>query len=264
MNVQGIKKACLFLLFLFVLTVYPVFVYSENESTDMSSAGESIRGLVKPVQAAILSSEIPATIISMPFQAGESFKMGDVLVGFDCNMNQANLAAARAEYEARSKKNENNQQLLKLNAISNIEVEISAAEVKKAAAEVRINQIRVERCQIKAPYNGRVIDTLANEFESVETDTDLLSILNDNQLEIELIIPSSWLGWLKIGDQFEFKVDETGQTYPATVSRIGAAVDAISQTIRVIGVFTSVNEDILSGMSGTATFGNTSAHQNQQ
>ena len=178
MNVQGIKKACLFLLFLFVLTVYPVFVYSENESTDMSSAGESIRGLVKPVQAAILSSEIPATIISMPFQAGESFKMGDVLVGFDCNMNQANLAAARAEYEARSKKNENNQQLLKLNAISNIEVEISAAEVKKAAAEVRINQIRVERCQIKAPYNGRVIDTLANEFESVETDTDRLPIIS--------------------------------------------------------------------------------------
>ena len=259
MNIQVNIPASFIALLFSLLSVCPVFVYSAELSSDTGIEDEIIRGLIKPVRAAVLSSEIPARITRMPFRGGERFQKGDVLVGFDCDMNQANLAAARAEYEARSKKHENNQQLLELNAISNIEVDISAAEVKKASAEVRINQIRVERCQIKAPYNGRVVETLANEHESVATDTDLLSILEDNQLEIELIIPSSWLGWLDIGDQFEFNVDETGKNYPATVSRIGAAVDATSQTIQVTGVFTTNNEDILSGMSGTATFGKSSA-----
>ena len=215
---------------------------------------ENIRGLIKPEKTAVISSELPAKIIRMPFKEGDSFNKGDILVEFDCAMNHAELTAAKAEHEARSKKHENNKQLLALDAISNIEVELSAAEVKKALAEVQVNNIRIQHCIIKAPYHGRVITTWANEYESVETDTELLSILNDKELEIELIIPSRWLGWLKEGEAFAFLVDETGKKYPATVSRIGAAVDATSQTIRVIGKFESTNEDVLSGMSGTALF----------
>ena len=172
----------------------------------------------------------------------------------DCSLYNAEHAAATAEYQAEVKRYENNQKLLELNATSKIEVEISEATVKKARAERDIAGVRVNRCRIRAPYDGRVIDTMVNVQESVGPDQDLISILSDTSLEIELIVPSVWLNWLEEGVEFKFRVDETRQVYNAVVSQLGAAVDPVSQTIRVKGRFQSKPDRVLSGMSGTASF----------
>ena len=245
-----LSKLCLSIfLFSYIFTVN-----AEEDSPFNDMSEEIIRGLVKPQKKTVISSEIPAKIINIPFKDGEAFKQGDLLIKFDCSLYYAQLASANAEREARTKRYENNKELLSFDATSNIEVELSRAEMKKAEAEVQVANLRVKRCTIKAPYSGRVIDVLANEYESVDMETKLLSILDDKQLEIELIVPSKWLGWLKKGETFDFLVDETNQKYPANISRIGAMVDPVSQTIRVIGLFDASSEDILSGMSGTAFF----------
>ena len=214
----------------------------------------NIRGLVKPVTSATFTSEIPGRIIRLPFKMGDRFKKGQILVQIDCSLHNAELAAAKAELEAEKKKHENNLQLLALNAISKIETDISGTNVKKADAEKQIASVRVRRCVIYAPYDGRVIETAVNEHESVGLDQNLLSILSDKQLEIELIVPSAWLNWLQRGVEFQFHVDETKKEYKARVWQLGASVDPVSQTIRVKGKFESHAGNVLSGMSGTAIF----------
>lgn len=216
----------------------------------------SIRGLIKPEKKAILSSEISARIIKLPYKTGASFKKGNVLISFDCSLYSAELAAAKAEHLARSKRLENNRQLLGLNAISNIEVDISEAEVQRARADQEIAQVKVNQCSIQAPYDGRVVESLVNEYESVAKDQQLLSILNSEDLEIELIVPSMWLSWLRSGAKFRITIDEMGKTYNASVLEIGAAVDPVSQTVRIIGQFEADTDSVLPGMSGEVVFEN--------
>jgi len=248
------SNSLLRLCFSIILFSHASIAYGEEGSSLSNMSEETIRGLVKPQKKTVISSEIPAKIINIPFKDGEAFKQGDLLIKFDCSLYYAHSASANAEHEAKVKRYENNKELLSFDATSNIEVEISRAEMKKAEAEVQIANLRIKHCTIKAPYSGRVIDVLANEYESVDMEIELISILNDKQLEIELIVPSKWLGWLKKGEAFDFLVDETNQKYPAKISRIGAVVDPVSQTIRVTGLFDVSSEDILSGMSGTAFF----------
>ena len=213
----------------------------------------TIRGLVKPTTTAVLSSEIAAKIKNFPLQEGDTFKKDDLLVEFDCSYHWAQLAVAKAELEANTLQLENQQQLLKLSAGSKIEVDLSAVEVKKAKANVRLNNINASRCKIKAPYKGRVIETFVNQYESVGKDQELISVLNDDELEIEVIVPSSWISWLKPGIDFQFKVDETGAVHNVQIKQVGAVVDPVSQTIPVMAVFQDKVE-VLSGMSGTASF----------
>ena len=239
--------------FLVLLILSPLTIAAQD-SESWNNPLSNIRGLVKPITSATLSSEIIGRIVKLPFKSGDSFKKGQLLVQFDCSLYDAELAAARAHLEAEQKKHENNQQLLTLNAISKIEVEISAVDVKKAEAEKQIANVRVRRCIIRAPYDGRVMEIVAHEYESVGPDKGLLSILSDKQLEIELIVPSNWLTWLQRGTGFQFLIDETDKNYKANVAQLGASVDPVSQTIRVLGVFESAVDDVLSGMSGTATF----------
>ncbi len=245
-----IKRIARVLCFSFVI----VMSVSAQDLRPLDSDLSNIRGLVRPVTKATLSSEISGRITKVPFRLGDSFKKGQVLVQFDCSLYNAELAAANANLDAEKKQFENNQQLLQLNAISKIETDISETIVKKAEAERQIANVRVSRCTIHAPYDGRVIDVSVNEHESVSMDQDLLSILSDKTLEIELIVPSIWLNWLKRKTSFQFHVDETRQRYQAHVSQLGASVDPVSQTIRVKGKFETTPTNVLSGMSGTAVF----------
>lgn len=226
-------------------------------SIGLAAAGqekETIRGLIKPQNQAVISSEVTAKVIRIPFRSGEAFAKGDTLVEFDCALYRAQLDAALADRDAKTKEYQNAEQLLSYKGTSPIEVEIARSEMKQAEARAEIESIKVKACAIKAPYSGRVVEVQTNEHESVNMGAELLSVLSDEQLEIELIVPSTWLGWLKKGDAFEFHIDETNTTYPARVSRIGAMVDPISQTLQVVGSFNESHEDVLSGMSGSAAF----------
>ncbi len=221
-------------------------IMSENDFT-------TIRGLIKPTTSAVLSSEISAQIEKLAFSNGDAFNKGDILVQFDCAYYLAQISAAKAELEARKLNLENQQQLLALKANSKLQVDLAAIEVKKAKADVTAKNISVGRCVIKAPFNGRVIETLVNQYESVAKDQELISILDDANLEIEAIVPSNWLSWIKPGIIFQFNVDETGNSYKAKILQVGAVVDPVSQTIPIKGTFEKT-VDVLSGMSGTASF----------
>jgi multidrug resistance efflux pump len=161
---------------------------------------------------------------------------------------------AEAEHEAKDKTFQNNKELTKLKAVSTLDLEISEAEGKKAYAAIRIAEISVQGCHIAAPFSGRVVGVMVNEHENVFPNDKLLSLLDDTSLEIELVLPSSSLAWLKRKSPFTFAVDETHHEYAAKVKEIGANVDSASQTIKVIGIFGKLPVDVLAGMSGTAQF----------
>jgi multidrug efflux pump subunit AcrA (membrane-fusion protein) len=78
----------------------------------------------------------------------------------------------------------------------------------------------------------------------------LLEILDDSILELEFIVPSKWLAWLKTGQGFQVAIDETGKTYPAKVQRIGARVDPVSQSVKISAIVDGKFGELMAGMSG--------------
>jgi len=219
-----------------------------------SSDLNAVRGVVKPSEEAVISSELQARVKRMPFRDGQWFKKGDLLVEFDCAKYWAELAATKAELEAREKTAANNQALVVLNGIGQLEVDVSESEVKQAKAAVRSANLAVRHCKITAPFSGRVVKALVHPHESVNPYDEVLSILNDKTFEIELILPSSSLRWVTKKSEFKFFIDETQELYLAKVLEIGARVDPVSQTIRVFGAFKDQPKQVLAGMSGSARF----------
>jgi multidrug efflux pump subunit AcrA (membrane-fusion protein) len=115
--------------------------------------------------------------------------------------------------------------------------------------------VRVSQCSVLAPFDGHVAEKIANEFEIPVASAPLLRIVDDSRLEIEMIVPSSMLATLRIGVPFDFHVDETNSDHRATVTRLPAIVDSVSQTARVFGAFVENRPpEILPGMSGSASF----------
>ena len=73
-------------------------------------------------------------------------------------------------------------------------------------------------------------------------------------MEAEIIVPSTWLKWLKTGHNVEIQIDETGENLKAKIISLGAAVDAVSQTIKLKARFNEKYGGLIPGMSGTVKF----------
>jgi hypothetical protein len=71
--------------------------------------------------------------------------------------------------------------------------------------------------------------------------------------EVELLVPSRWLSWLKPGVAFTVHIEETDKSYPARVTRLGGRVDPVSQSNKVIGEITGPVIGLMAGMSGQVT-----------
>lgn len=213
-----------------------------------------LRGIVRASTQAMLYAQIQGRVVHIPYKEGQRFEKGHTLVQIDCDKYKAELAAAHAEHEVKDKVYKNNLELTRLDAVSKLDLETSAAEAKKAFAAIRVAEVNVKGCQVSAPFSGRVVGVMVNEFENIFPNDKLISLLDDTSLEIELVLPSTALAWLKRKASFTFVVDETGQGYAAKIKEIGASVDPASQTIKVIGAFDKLPPDILAGMSGAAQF----------
>ena len=211
-----------------------------------------VRGQVKAAQQSLISSEIQAKIVSMPYGEGDYFEEGSLLVAFDCTLQLAEYDVAKADERSSLLQFENNQRLAKLNATSNLELELSEVEYEKAKAIARTQNAHVKRCKIVAPYAGTVSEKLGNEYEIASYTQELLRIVGNDVKDIELIVASDWVSGIEIGQQFNFSVEETAKSYPAKVSRIAPTVDTVSQTVKIYANFEGDAAQIIPGMSGTA------------
>lgn len=177
-----------------------------------------------------------------------------MLVSFDCRRYEAELAAARAGEKEAQLALENSQYLNARQAAGRLDVEVARARLERASAEAQALEARRSQCTLLAPYDGRVAALAIEEHEIPVAGQPMLTILDTGDPEIELIVPSHWLAWLAIGRTFRFRIDETGSEEAASVVRIGAAVDPVSQSVTITGRFAAPAAGVIAGMSGSATF----------
>ncbi|MES3024949.1 MAG: efflux RND transporter periplasmic adaptor subunit [Pseudomonadota bacterium] len=218
-----------------------------------ASAGlesREIRAQLAPHRYTTLAAEIGARVQRLPVQEGARFKAGQALVTFDCSLQQAQMAKARAALTGAEHTFKANTRLNELNSIGRVELDISAAEVAKNRSELSVMSTMFSKCTIVAPFQGRVAERKIREQQYAQPGQAIMEILDDSVLEIEFLVPSKWLAWLKPGYRFSIGIDETGKTYPAKLQRIGARVDPVSQSVKLVAAIDGRFPELLTGMSG--------------
>ncbi|MGB5305155.1 MAG: efflux RND transporter periplasmic adaptor subunit [Gammaproteobacteria bacterium] len=236
---------------IFLLLIF--FTFCVRAEPDIGNE-PPVRALLVPVLETTLSSRMAGRITKINGREGDSFRKGEKLIEFDCTIQHSQLKKSRAKLLGAQKTHESNLRLREYDSVSELEIGLSAAEVQSAQADVEIIKAKLMRCNIHAPFDGRIVELHAHPYESVSEHQPLMGILDDSRLEVQLYIPSWWLTWVKNDTVFEIAVDETGKTYTARVTRLGARVDSASQSLAITAIINSEHKDLLSGMSGTAIF----------
>lgn len=209
-----------------------------------------IRAQLMPLRYTTIAAEIGAKVSSLPITEGGVFKAGQVLVEFDCSLQRAQLDKAEAELEGAEQTLKSNLRLEQLNSVGQLELDLSKSASNKAKAEVGAYKAVMAKCQVNAPFAGRIAEQKIREQQYAQPGQALLDIFDDSVLELEFLVPSNWLRWLRVGVSFQVQIDETNRTYPARFTRIGARVDPVSQSVKVAAAIHGKFPELMAGMSG--------------
>lgn len=216
--------------------------------------GAEIRAQLTPKYSTTLSAEISSAVKELGVREGGRFKKGELLVAFDCSIQQAQLQKALATVEGASKSYEVNARLSELESVSALDVEVAKAKLGEAKADIALTRAALSKCRILAPFSGRVETLPVHQYQYLKVGDPIMAIIDDSQLELKLIVPSAWLRWLKVGLVFQVHLDELNRDYPAKIDTLGASIDPVSQTLPLVAHITGEHAELLSGMSGKALF----------
>lgn len=241
-RVPGCKTA-LFIGLYFYLTLF----------VPVQAADHEARAVVKAANRAELSSELAGKVIELPFRMGEAFREGDTLVGLDCSLYEAELSKVAAEVKGAGVKLDSATELKDLNAIGELDVALAQSEYAQSSAKLEIARLNTRRCDIRAPWDGRVVEHFVNRYETVKQQQPLISIIDDAPLEAEVVVPAGWLSWLAKGQRIELHMEGFETPAHATLSAISPSIDAVSQTVLVSAVIAS-ESPLIPGVGATAIF----------
>jgi membrane fusion protein (multidrug efflux system) len=210
--------------------------------------------LIRSKNSTTFSAENIATVVSLLSKEGDKFKSGDTLLAFDCRIQQAELKKALAQAEATNIAYTSAKRLKTYGTISMHELIKAKTDVDIAKSDVEKFNAIVDKCTIKAPYNGSVSESMVQVGEIAKPGEPLLKIINNENLELQMQVPSVWLRWLHVGSVFKVLINETNKTVSAKVLKINPEINPISQTVKIIGIPITPDLTLLPGMSGLATF----------
>jgi RND family efflux transporter MFP subunit len=230
--------------------VLPVAQEVSKDDSTLDVGKQDIRAQLTAVTYNSIASELNAKISELPFKEGQTFKVGQVLVVFDCATQQAQFQKTKAVLSIADRNFQTQKKLLALGSVGRIEYENSYSEYLKTKAENDELASVLARCNVLAPYSGLIVEQKVRSQQFVQAGQPLLDILDNTSLELEFVAPSKWSPWLTQGYKFEIKLDETAKSYPAKITRVNGKIDPVSQTIKVAAVIDGEFKEISPGMSG--------------
>lgn len=217
-------------------------------------ASQTARAVIISLDRTILSSEIAGEIIELSKFEGDYFEEGEDLVKIDCSIYEAQERKIEVEKNIANLELQKNKKLDTYGSVGIFEIQISQENLNKHQAQSDIAAINVSRCIIKAPFDGRIATKKVAKHQNIKPQDELLEIVGIENLEARVVVPSSWLMWLKIGTKFDLNIDETQKKVKAQIVQIDAIVDPSSQSIAIRARLLKPFENIIPGMSATANF----------
>jgi RND family efflux transporter MFP subunit len=165
----------------------------------------------EPDRRVALKATDDGIILALPAQMGEMVRSRQELVRLDMAEAMARLKIAQAEVKERSA----SPALLATDAASKAQGQVAQAQLEAAQARQELAQLAVERCALKAPFDGLLLDYPVSIGQYVPKGTTVADLADVSRLRVRIPIDRASA---KLGDSLPLEV--AGATVPGKIEAI--------------------------------------------
>lgn len=199
-----------------------------------SSYTKSYNGLVSSTRFQLVLAPHSGTVTSLTGRVGHSIKSGEMFAHINApdvnslhSANQATLRQAQDGY-ARAKK------VYEGGGLSELTWMDVQTKLVQAESSAEISNRSLEKCDIKAPFNGTFSEIYITEGQQLTIGERIATIIDANDLVISIDVPENEYSLVKAGSEAVVSVPSLGNTtVDAKVSDISVNTNAITHSYAV-------------------------------
>jgi membrane fusion protein, multidrug efflux system len=206
-------------------------------------------GTIAPVQGVTVSADLPGVVDRIAFDSGKSVQQGDILVQLDTRQEQAQLAAAQAQFEVARLNYERMRGLVEQDAVSRAEYDNAAAVHKQAEARIQEMRATIERKTIRAPFSGVLGIRQVNLGQYLTGGDPVVPLQSLNPIYVNFGIPQEQTGNVRAGSKVRVTVGELGaREFFGRVTAVNAVVDQTTRNIQIQATLANPGGVLRAGM----------------
>ncbi len=191
-------------------------------------------GSLRSNESVVLRPEVSGRIQSIGFRDGQAVRRGQLLVGLDAALNEAEVAQARAEFDLANSNLKRTEDLARKSFVSSSAQEQAASSVQVAEARLKLAEARLAKMRIVAPFDGVVGIRNVSVGDYVKDGAELVNVEDIRSLKVDFRLPERYFTQLKPGLPVEVVADALpGARYLGSIDAINHRVDASGRSLEV-------------------------------
>ena len=240
------KKKIIFGLLTVVIIILAAFIFTRFNSGEANAMTEafafrqdivthySFTGNIKAHDAQYVQAISNEPVKKFYVKEGQKVVAGDLLYEVDSNTIQStltqartNLSGANTEYDAALLNYERIQSLFDIGGVSQQELENAKKSVTSAQNQITQATANMQQAQNQyqdtrrfAEISGEVSKIYVNENQSLSMGTNIMDIIDYDNLEVEIKVDEYDLSAITVGKEAEIIIEALGKRLTGTVSEI--------------------------------------------
>lgn len=204
-------------------------VIQENWKPSLKSVGSLVA-----TNGISVSTEVDGIISNIVFHSGQAVKQGQVLLHLDDKVDQAALAALRADQRLAEIQFNRARDLLKKHVMSKSDYDEAQAKFDAARARVNGQQAVIERKTIRAPFDGLLGIREVDLGQYIKAGTAIVKLEALDPIYVDYTLPERYLKEVKVGQTVDVKLDALpGEVFNGQVSAVDSGISTGTRTLKV-------------------------------
>lgn len=194
-----------------------------------------------------LRSEIAGIIKRILFKEGSRVGKGDLLVKIDDSELKAQLLKLQSQEKLAREVEIRRRSLLDSSLISSEEYERSLHELNSTRADIALTKARIDKTEIRAPFDGNVGIRFVSEGGYVTPATRIASLQNLASVKIDFSIPERYVNDVRKGQKIHFRLTGISGSYEGEIYAVEPRIDPTTRTVLLRAISSNDDGKIIPG-----------------
>jgi len=209
-------------------------------------------GSFRAVNGADLSLEVAGIVDQIFFNSGDDVAAGTLLLQLRAGDDIAKLHSLEATADLAATTYARDQKQFKIQAVSQAGLDIDAANLKNAQAQVDEQKAVVEKKFIRAPFAGHLGIRQVDIGQYLNAGTAIVTLQALDPIYVDFTLPQQAPEQIAVGQSLIAKIDTyPGKTFTGKIMAINPKVDTDTRNIQVRATLANPDHTLLPGMYAT-------------
>jgi membrane fusion protein (multidrug efflux system) len=213
----------------------------------------SVTGTLMAGESAMLSSQIAGMITSIHFKEGEYVSKGQLLVKLDDRQWVAQRQKLAAQLQTAKKNLSRQEELLKIQGVSQVEVDNAALEVATLEADQQELEVRIDYALIRAPFSGKIGLRSVSPGSYLQAGAPVARLVQLNPLKLEFSVPERYASQIKNNQLAHFTLAGREEDYEGKIYATEPVINESTRALRIRARVPNTKGNLIAGSFAEVT-----------